>query len=149
MSKKKHDPVKALKAAFQEQVEDTELQRNYDGFKHNLEYAKEKHNELVPQINQNLEVIRTLSDSILNLAIEGILSPDASARVKELEEVNKDLIERVKEYKVEIEENQTLIEKYDILNDRKLFTWWEAFKAVDPETESWLEWKETYANKII
>jgi hypothetical protein len=149
MSKKKHDPVKALKAAFQEQVEDLELQRNYDGFKRNLERAKEKHNELVPQINQNLGTIRTLKESVLNLALEGVLSPEASTRVKELEEVNGDLIERIEEFKKEMEENMDLIEKYDILNERKLFTWWEALKAVDPDTQPWLEWKETYTDKII
>lgn len=149
MSKKKHDPVKALKAALQETVENTELQENYDRFKRNLEYAKEKHNELVPQINQNLATIRTLKESILNLALEGVLSPDASARVKELEEVNVNLIERIEEYKTEMEENRALIEKYDSLNGRKLFVWWEALTAVDPETKPWLEWKETYNDKII
>jgi hypothetical protein len=149
MSKKKHDPVKALKAAFKEQIEDTELQRNYDGFKHNLEHTKEKHNELVPQINQNLSSIRTLKESILNLALEGVLSPDASTRVKELEEANEDLIERIEEYKMEIEENQASIEKYEQLNFHKLFIWWKALRAVDPETEPWLEWKETYNDKII
>lgn len=149
MSKQKHDPVKSLKAAFRETVEDGELQSNYDRFNSNLEYAKEKHNELVPQINQNLATIRTLKESILNLALEGVLSPDASARVKELEEVNGNLIERIEEYKTEMEENRALIEKYDSLTEHKLFVWWKAITAVDTETEPWLDWKEIYKDKII
>lgn len=149
MSKKKHDPIKALKAAFQEQVEDKELQRNYDSFKSAYDYAKEEHNKLVPQINENLATLQTLKESVLCLALEGVLSPDASARVKELEGVNMDLIERIEEYKGEMEYNKSLIENYELLSERKLFTWWKALKAVDPETEPWLEWKETFNDKII
>ncbi len=149
MSKKKHDPVKSLKAAFKEAVEDGELRSNYDRFNSNLEYAKEKHNNLVPVINENLAAIRTLKESILELALRGILAEDAALKVKDLETLNKDLIERIEEYKTEMEENRALIEKYDSLTEHKLFVWWKALTAVDPETEPWLDWKEIYKDKII
>jgi len=146
---KKQDPVEALKAAFQERVEDTELQRNYDNFKHNLGYAKERYNELVPQVNENLTTLRTLNNLILKLAIEGTLSPEASARVKELERVNKDLTERIEEYRVEIEYYESLMEKYEKASESKLYIWWDVFSTIDPDTKPWLEWKKTYQNKII
>lgn len=150
MSKKKqHNPVEALKKAFEEVVNDPELQGNYDGFKRKLQEAKNEHNELVPAVNTNLEEIRTLKESILNLAMLGIISTEARDRVLKLEADNEDMIHMIDRYKSEIDENQRLIDKYDYLNDHKLFVWWQALVAVDPETKPWLEWKETYKDKII
>lgn len=149
MSKKKHDPVKALKKAFEEEVNDPELQGNYDRFKSALKRAKNEHNELVPVVNRNLDEILTLKESILNLAMLGIISTEARDRVLELEAENEDIIHKIERYKSEIDENQALIDKYDSLNDHKLFVWWKALVAVDPETLPWLEWKETYNGKII
>lgn len=150
MSKKKqHDPVEALKKAFEEQVNDQELQRNYDGFKRNLEYVKSQHNELVPLINANLHSIRSLKDVVLNSAMEGVTALEAVEQIKVLEDKNSEMIEQINVYKEKIDYNKGLIEKYDYLNDHKLFVWWQALKAVDPETKPWIEWKETYKDKII
>ena len=148
-SKKKLDPVKALKKAFEEVVKDPELQNNYDRFKRDLARAKREHNELVPAVNSNLEEIRTLKESILNLAMLGIVSTEARDRVLKLEADNEDMIHMIDRWKSEIDENQSLIEKYDYLNEHKLFVWWQALMAVDPETRPWLEWKETFKDKII
>jgi hypothetical protein len=148
-SKKKLDPVKALKKAFEEVVKDPELQNNYDRFKRDLARAKREHNELVPAVNINLEEIRTLKESILNLAMLGIVSTEARDRVLKLEADNEDMIHMIDRWKSEIDENQSLIEKYDYLNEHKLFVWWQALMAVDPETRPWLEWKETFKDKII
>jgi hypothetical protein len=79
----------------------------------------------------------------------GIISTEARDRVLELEAENEDIIHKIERYKSEIDENQALIDKYDSLNDHKLFVWWKALVAVDPETLPWLEWKETYNGKII
>ena len=148
-SKKKLDPVKDLKKAFEEVVKDPELQNNYDRFKRDLARAKREHNELVPAVNRNLEEIRTLKESILNLAMLGIVSTEARDRVLKLEADNEDMIHMIDRWKSEIDENQSLIEKYDYLNEHKLFVWWQALMAVDPETRPWLEWKETFKDKII
>ena len=148
-SKKKLDPVKDLKKAFEEVVKDPELQNNYDRFKRDLARAKREHNELVPAVNSNLEEIRTLKESILNLAMLGIVSTEARDRVLKLEADNEDMIHMIDRWKSEIDENQSLIEKYDYLNEHKLFVWWQALMAVDPETRPWLEWKETFKDKII
>lgn len=149
MSKKKHNPVEALKKAFKDVVNDPELQGNYDRFKSALKRAKNEHNELVPVVNRNLDEIRTLKESILNLAMLGIISTEARDRVLQLEADNEDMIHMIERYKSEIDENQALIDKYDSLNDRKLFVWWQALVAVDPETGPWLEWKENFKDKII
>ena len=149
MNKKKHDPVKALEAAFKEQVEDYELQRNYDSFISMLESCRIEHNDIVLNLNKNLESIRTLKDSILNAAMCGILSPNLVDEINRLEVENEPMIERIKDLKNQIDRNKELIDKYDYLNDHKLFVWWQAFNAVDPETKPWLEWKETYKDRII
>lgn len=149
MIRRKHNPAKALKKAFKEVVNDTELQRNYDGFKISLKRAKNEHNELVPVVNRNMDEIHTLKESILNLAMLGIISTEARDRVLQLEADNDDMVHMIERYKSEIDENQTLIDKYDSLNDHKLFVWWQALVAVDPETGPWLEWKETFNNRII
>jgi len=149
MSKKKHDPVKALKAAFQEQVEDTERQRNYDGFKSSLESCKVEHNDIVLTVNKNLESISNLKDSVLNAAINGVLSPDLVDEINRLEGENGPMVERIEALKEQIDYNKAVIEKYDILSERELFVWWKALTAVDSETKPWLEWKETYKDKMI
>lgn len=149
MSKKKHDLVAALKAAFQEQVEDTELQRNYDGFKSKLESCTIEHNDIVFDVNKNLEIIGNLKDSILTAAMCGALSPNLVDEINRLEEENRPMIKRIEDLKEQIDYNEELIEKYEQLSFHKLFTWWQALTAVDPETEPWLEWKETYNDKII
>jgi len=149
MSKKKHDPVKALKKAFQQEWDDNELDERYQRFERDLERAKEAHNELVPVINNNLQVIRTLKESVLEQALCGVLSSDATLKIKELEAENEGLIEKIEAQRQIIDENKSLMEKYKDWSDRKLFIWWQAIKAVDPETEPWLEWKDKRDTKIF
>jgi len=149
MSKKKHDPVKALKKAFQQEWDDNELDERYQRFERDLERAKEAHNELVPVINDNLAVIRPLKESVLEQALCGVLSTDATLKIKELEAENEELIEKIEAQREIIDENKALMEKYKDWSDRKLFIWWQAIKAVDPETEPWIEWKDKRDAKIF
>lgn len=150
MSKKKpHDPVASLKRAFRETVEDPELHERWVRFQRDLERAKREHNEIVSVVNSNLEEIRTLKESILNLAMLGIISTEARDRVLKLEADNEDLIHQIERWKAEIEENEKLINQYEKASDHKLFVWWQALKAVDPGTPSWLDWKEDYKDQII
>jgi len=149
MSKKKHDPVKALKAAFKEEIEDTELQDNYDGFKSIVERYREEYNHLATEINSNLKAIENLKEVVLKSAMCGILSPAAVEQIEELESDNETLIKEIEKVKNELEYNKKLIKRYEFNSNHKLFVWWQALKAVDPETEAWLEWKVNYENKII
>lgn len=149
MAKKEHNPVEALKKAFNEEVNDTELQVRYDQFHKDLERVREGHNKLVTEINQNIEAIQILKEVVYKSAVQGILAEEATKKIKELENANADLIEELNSYKDRIEYNKNLIEKYKDWSQRKLFIWWQAIKAADPSTEAWAEWKETFKDKII
>jgi Ni,Fe-hydrogenase I large subunit len=149
MSKKKHDPVKALMKAFHDEVNDPELQENYNRFTKDLQRYKDKHNEIVPIINENLEKLRILKAAVLAQAISGVLAPHAVEKITGLEKENEDLIKNIEFYQDKIKETADLIEKYEDWSGRKLFIWWQAIRAVDPETAAWMEWKKTYEGKII
>ena len=150
MSKKKeHNPVEALKKAFEDEVNDLELQERYDLFQKNLKRAKDDHNKLVPLLNQNVEARNVLTGVIYSSAMEGILSIEATKKVKELKAEMEVLVAELEIHKESMDYNQKLIEKYKDWSDRKLFIWWQALKAVDPETEAYIEWKETYKDRII
>ena len=149
MAKKQHDPVKALKKAFQEEVEDLELQERYDRFQKDLQMYKDEHNEIVPTVNENLEKLRTLKAAVLAQAISGVLAPQSVEKIKEIEKENQDLIKKIEFYQGKINETKDLIERYQRSSDTKMFVWFQALKAVDPETKPWLEWRETYKNRII
>ena len=147
--KKEHNPVEALKKAFNEEVNDTELQERYDRFIKDLDRVTEGHNKLVTEINQNLETIHILKDVVYKSAIQGILANEATVKIKELEAVNVELMEELDSYKDRIQYNKDLIEKYKDWSGRKLFVWWQVLKVVDPNTEDWMQFRETFKDKII
>jgi len=149
MSKKKHDPVKALIKAFHDEVKDTELQENYNRFERDLKRVKEHHNQLVPLINSTLQKIQVLKDAVLNQAINEIIATDAIKRLSDLEKEKTEYIEKIEMYKEEIIRLGSLMEKYEDWSERKLFLWWKVIKVVDPETMPWVDWKKTYEGKII
>lgn len=149
MAKKQHDPVKALKKAFQAEVEDLELQERYDRFQEQFEHAKKLHNELVQEANPIIAQINTLRDTITDQAILGIIATEAISKLKELEAKVKGIAENIEVHKESFDYNKKLMESYQRSSDAKMFVWYQALKAVDPETPSFLEWRETYKNRII
>ena len=148
-NKQKFDPVKSLMDAFQGDVDDNELQVNYNRFVRDLSDLKEKHNELVPLINSNLDKINSLKEAIFTQAINGIIATEAIQRLKEIETENESHVSKIQLYSESINKTASLIEKYEDWSNRKLFTWWKAIRAVDPNTLPWLEWKTSYEDKII
>ena len=114
-----------------------------------LERVTEGHNKLVTEINQNIEAIQILKDIVYKSAVQGILAEEAVKKIKELEAKNAELVEALDSYKDRVAYNKDLIEKYKDWSQRKLFIWWQALKAVDPTTEAWIQWKETFKDKII
>ncbi len=146
---KKHNPVKSLMKAFHDEVNDPELQENYNRFTRDLQRYKDMHNEIVPAVNENLGKIRTLKEAVLSQALSGVLAPQAVEMINEIEKENEDLIKNIEFYQGKIKETADLIEKYEDWSGRKLFIWWKTIRAVDPETEPWMEWKKTYEGKII
>jgi hypothetical protein len=150
MSKdKKHNPVEALMKAFHDEVNDPELQKNYNGFTRDLRMYKDKHNEIIPAVNTNLNKIRTLNEAVLLQALSGVLSPQAAEKINEIEKENAELIKTVEFYQGKINETAALIEKYEDWSERKLFVWWKVICAVELDTKPWMQWKKTYEEKIV
>lgn len=149
MSKAKHDPVKALMEEFLSDVNDNELQDNYNRFGKTLKLDKERHNKLIPQINQNLTTIQDLKESIFTQSLQGIIAKDAIQMYKDVEKENETLIQKLNALKEEIKRTAVLMEKYEDWSERKLFIWWKAISAVEPNTIPWADWKKTYEGKII
>jgi hypothetical protein len=147
--KKKHNPVKALLDAFLSEVNDTELQQNYDRFINDLKRYKDEHNEIVPTVNENLEKLRILKGAVLAHAISGVLSPQAVEKITAIEKENEDLVKTIEFYQGKIKETADLIEKYEDWSNRKLFVWWKAIRTVKPDTAPWMTWKKDYEGKII
>lgn len=150
MKEKRHNPVKALKKAFQEELDDQELQRNYDSFQDNLKASIDKKNELLEKRNKNLIKVEAFKESILRLAMEGETSTDLVKKVKDLERKNNSLNTNIGCAEDDIAYYQWLIEKYESKSDCRFYVWWKAFKEVDPDnTKSWIDWISQYENKII
>jgi uncharacterized protein YukE len=146
---KKHNPVKALMKAFYDDVNDHELQDNYNQFEKNLKLDKERYNKLIPQINQNLTTIQDLKESIFTQSLQGIIANNAIQMYKDVEKENETLMQKLGALKEEIKHTASLMEKYEDWSGRKLFTWWKAICAVEPKTLPWADWKKTYEGKII
>ena len=91
MSEKKHNPIKALMKAFHDEVNDPELQENYNRFTRDLQRYKDKHNEIVPIVNENLGKIRTLKEAVLSQALSGVLAPHAVEMINAIEKENEEL----------------------------------------------------------
>lgn len=149
MSKTKHDPVKALMVAFLSDVNDHELQDSYNVFEKTLKLNKERHNKLIPQINQNITTIQDLKESIFTQSLYGIITKDAIQMYKDIEKENENLIQKLSTLAEEIKHTAALIEGYEDLSSQKLFSWWKAISAVEPNTIPWSDWKTEYEGKII
>jgi chromosome segregation ATPase len=151
MSKTKTEktPLELLVKAFEEDVNDKELQLRYDGFLRRLDEAKENYNQLVPVINELIRKKGVLHSSIFSLAIEGIISTEANQEYKKIREEYDELEKEVVRLKNAMEEVEDLIKKYKDGSHSKLFAWWKSFKAIDPKgTKPWTEWKRPYENLI-
>ena len=135
--------------AFLSDVNDTELQENYNRFERDLKRVKEQHNQLVPLVNSTLQKIESLKDAVLNQAMNEIIATDAIKRLHDLEKERTEYFVKIEKYKEEILRLGTLMENYEDWSQRKLFGWWKAIHAVEPNTPAWMDWKKTYEGKII
>lgn len=152
MSKTKTEktPLELLIKAFEEDINDKELQLRYDGFLRRLDEAKENYNQQVPVINELIRKKSVLHSSIFSLAIEGIISTEANQEYKKIREEYDELEKEVVRLKNAMEEVEDLIKKYQDGSHNKLFAWWKSFKAIEPKgTKPWIEWKRPYENLII
>lgn len=142
--------LKALTKAFNSDIEDTELFERYVHFNKNVEFYREKHNDLVAQINEKLKIFHILKESVLDQVMQGVLSSEAISKLKDLEVEIENLKSSISDYREKLDYNKKLSENYKSTSEDRLFVWWKAFKAVDPKnTPSWIDWKTKYAENII
>jgi len=134
---------------FNEEVNDKELQGNYDGFKRSRECAKERHNGMVPEINALIQKGEGLKELIVDLSCKQLSTVEAVEAMLSLPEPINELREKINYQKGIMDEQDRLMKFYTDSTERKLFHFWKVFKALDEETLPWMEWKRAYTDIIF
>jgi len=136
-------------ALLKEDLEDKELQENYDRFKRSRESAKASYNTCVPTLNSMINKIVNLKELIVSLAVQGLPTEKAVKRLAKLDNSFTKLSEKADQYKAEMDKQGDLIKKYEDLNERKLFIHWQYLTLLKVTDQSWLEFKKQYKDIII
>lgn len=134
---------------FMEDVNDQELQRNFDNYQRDRETAKERYNELVPQINEMNQHGSALKELIVDLACRQLPTADAVKALLDSAEPYKELKNKIDYQKGLMDEADRMIKFYKDNSERKLFHYWKVFDSLDATTEPWMDWKRTYSDNII
>lgn len=148
-TKKQLSDYEKILNEFESDFNDTELQERYDRFEKTVKDFKELYNILVPQINSQIANVKTLSDMIVDSAKMGFLNTQAVNQLKETEASLKEQMDAANSYRERFTKEEELIKKYKENSDNKLFHYWKMFKAINDNTEPWLEWKRPYEKRII
>ena len=148
-TKKQLSDYEKILNEFESDFNDTELQERYDQFEKTVKDFKELYNILVPQINTQIENAKTLSEMIVDSAKMGFLNTQAVNQLKETEASLKEQMDAANTYRERFTKEEELIKKYKENSDNKLFHYWKMFKAINDNTEPWLEWKRPYDKRII
>ena len=132
------------------EIEDKELQSNYERFQRTREAAKERHNKIVPIINAKIDEGNALKECIVELAIRGLSTKEAAEKAVTLLNEVKELREQIaREQKIMVDE-QELITNYKNYSERKFFNYWKLLKEADPKgTKPWMEWFKPYKEIIF
>lgn len=134
---------------FKEDLDDRELQGNYDRFQKSRESAKESYNKHVPILNDLSSKIVDLKELIVSLASYQAPTDIAVMHLKELEiKFNNEQIQANEYYSV-MEEQTLLIAKYEDWNDRKLFIHWKYLTMLKATEVPYMEWRSEYESIII
>lgn len=147
-SKNKKEPtdLEKVNAVLQEDLDDKEIQERYDGFVRERDRLESDWNGLEEKYQEFEKKEERLKFIILQSALDGVLGKKSVA-VSELRKMlkeKKELSKIMDEIKGKIDYQNFLIERYDLLSDKKFFTYWKVLKALDSATPEWLEWKEQY-----
>lgn len=134
---------------FNEDLDDRELQNNYDGFKMSRDIWKEKYNELVPEINSLIKRIVNLKELIVTQAVQGISNTESVKRLAKLDEKFTKLTEVADKHKAKMDEEDEFIKKYKDWNERKLFMHWKYLTLLKVTKEPWMEWKKQFIDVMI
>lgn len=154
-TRKKAEP-KRIKSSFEkvhdlfmDDFNDKELQERYENFIRTREGAKERHNAMVPEINALIQKGESLKEIIVDMAVQGLSTEEPARLLRETVPQVKELREKVEYQKGIMDAEDALIKKYKESSQNKLFQYWKIFKALDPTTAPWLEWRKPYEHHII
>jgi flagellar capping protein FliD len=134
---------------FNEEVNDKELQRRFDGFKNTEKRLVEQHNELVQPINEKLSEKSRLEHVIVESAKLGILHTEAVGMLKSAEKELAELTTKIAKIDEDLENERRLIKKYEDGTEAKLFHYWGMLTALDNTIKPWISFKEDYRDKIF
>jgi hypothetical protein len=135
---------------FQSDLNDKELQERYDGFKRTREAAKQRHNEIVPVINELINEGNKIKDIIVDLAIAELCTKEAAKKVIKIHSEVNELRDKIAKEQAIMNEEDFLIQRYEHNSEKKFFFYWKMFRALDSNTPSWLDWyHKQYKGQII
>jgi hypothetical protein len=132
-----------------EDLADNELSLRYERFKKDLAYSKEKYNELVPILNERIQLIDALKELIVGLASQGMSTLNAGNDLKIAVDELKQYKETADNFMKQINENKKLIKDYDDWSERKLFMHWKYLTHFKVVKEDWITWKAQHKGIII
>ena len=138
-----------VESLWNEDIDDKELQENFEGFKRSRESAKTSYNACVPAINSLISKIINLKELIVSLSMQSLPTEKAVKRIAKLDMSFTKLTEKADKYKQEMDKQDTLIKNYKDWTERKLFMHWKYLTLLKATDESWLEWKKQYDSYII
>ena len=136
-------------ALLKEDLDDRELQGNYDRFQKNRDDAKESYNKYVPKLNTISSKIVDLKELIISLAIYQAPTGKTVKKLKELEIKFDNIQMQANEYYSVMEEQDVLIKRYEDWNDRKLFMHWNYLTMLKATEVPFMEWRSEYESIII
>jgi hypothetical protein len=83
------------------------------------------------------------------MAVHGLNTDEPARILRETVPQAKELRDKIAYQKGIMGSEDALIKKYKENSENKLFHYWKVFKALDPATEPWLDWKKPYCHHII
>lgn len=134
---------------LQEDLEDKELQGNYDSYKRQKEAAKTSYNALVPSINSMINRIVNLKEMIVSLSIQGLPTNEPVKRLAKLDDKFTKLSEKADAYKAELDKCNLQIKRYEDWNERKLFMHWKYLTLLKVTNEPWMDWMKQYKDVMV
>ena len=134
---------------FKEDLEDRQLQGNYDRFCSHRESAKESYNKYVPKLNDLHLKIANLKELIVSLALQSLPTNKSANHLIELKDKRDILLKKAEEHLLIMKENKELMVRYQGGNDHKLFIHWKYLTMLKVTEVPYMKWLTEYKNIII
>jgi hypothetical protein len=136
-------------ALFKEDLEDGELQENFQSFQRARESAKTSYNATVPTLNSMVDKIVNLKELIVTLSMQGLPTEKVVKKLAKLDDSFTALAKKSDAYKQELDRQDALIKNYKDWNERKLFMHWKYLTHFGVTSEPWLDWKKQFVDVMI